>query len=72
MSCYFTKIFVHLFITTAVSNFNVYCDPANIYRLKVNSSTLEKGMNIVLLSSIVNFELISHLFLMFLLFLMNS
>ena len=40
MSCPFTKIFVHLLIIAAASNFNVYCDPANIYRLKINSSNI--------------------------------
>ena len=45
------KIFVHLSVIAAVCYFNFYKligqDPANIYWLKVSSSTIEKGVNYV-------------------------
>ena len=48
---YFTKVFVHLYVSAAVCYFSVYkligWDPANIYLFKVNSRTLEKGVNYV-------------------------
>ena len=48
MSYYFTKIFVHLLVLAAVSNFNVYelieLDPANIYLFKANSTNTKKGV----------------------------
>ena len=47
MSCHFTKVFVHLSILAAVSNFNVYklieCDPGNIYLFKANSGNTRKS-----------------------------
>ena len=46
MSCYFTKIFVHLPVIAAVCNFIVYkliiLDPENIYLLKLTAETLGK------------------------------
>ena len=46
---YFTKIFVHLSVIAAVCYFSIYKlivrDPANVYFFKVNSRTLEKGVN---------------------------
>ena len=46
MSCNFTKIFVHLLIIAAVSNFNVYkligWDPENVYLFKTNSTNTGK------------------------------
>ena len=85
MSCHFTKIFVHLLIISAVSNFNVFkligWDPANTYLFKVNTiirkkceicskltiKTVQRGSGVFIL----NFEHISQLILMLLLFTMN-
>ena len=48
MSCYFTKILVHLPVIAAVCCFRVYKlnDPANIYLFKVNSRNTRKGYEI--------------------------
>ena len=50
MSCYFTKIFVHLPVTAAVCYFSVYkltgWDPVNIYLFKVNSRNTRKRFDI--------------------------
>ena len=50
MSCHFTKIFVHLWIVAAVSNFNVFnligWDPANTYVSKVNDKNTRKRYEI--------------------------
>ena len=48
MSCYFTKIFVHLPVIAAVCYFSVYkligWDPANIYLFNVNNRETKTGM----------------------------
>ena len=77
-SCYFTKIFVHLLIVAAVSNFNVFkligWDPANTNLFNVNNRNTRKRCEICSKSTtrtverhssvfIVNFEHISHIFL---------
>ena len=50
MSYHSTKIFVHLLIVAAVSNFNVFdligWDPANTYVLKVNDRNTRKRCEI--------------------------
>ena len=50
MSCYFTKIFVHLPVIAAVCYFSVYkligWNPANIYLFKVNSINTRKRYEI--------------------------
>ena len=89
MSYHFTKIFAHLLMIAAVSNFNIYqlkgWDQANIYLFKANSRKIRKKCKNVwsmlkfTLNTvedlrgdfIVNFEHISHLFLVLLLFTMN-
>ena len=51
VSCDFTKIFVHLLIIAAVSNFNVFKligrGPVNITCLKPTVETLEKGVKYI-------------------------
>ena len=53
MSCYFTKIFVHLSVISAVCYFSVYklkgWDTKNIYLFiyKSSAETLEKGVEYV-------------------------
>ena len=85
MNCHFTKLFVHLLIISAVSNFNVFkliwWDQANTYLFKVNTNIKKKCKICSKLTIktvehrsgdfILNFEHISHLFLMLLLFTMN-
>ena len=79
MSCYFTKIFVHLSVIAAVCYFSAYkfigWDPANFYLFKVNSRNTIKRCEICQFVNtvesrsgvfMVNFEHISH-FLVFLL-----
>ena len=87
MSCYFTKIFVHLSVTEAVCYFSVYklieWDPANIYLFKANSGNTRKMCEVCPKLTIktvenpsgvfiVNFEHISHLFLVFLLLILHG
>ena len=85
MNCHFTKILVCLLIISAASNFNVYklirWDPANTYLFKFNTDSIKKSEICSKLTIktverrsgifILNFEHISHLFLMLLLFTMN-
>ena len=86
MSCHFTKTFVHLSIIAVVSNFNVFklieSDPANTYLFKFNNKNPRKRCEICSKLTIntvkrrcgdliVNFEHISHLFLVLPLFTMN-
>ena len=77
MSCYFTRVFVHLSVIAAVCYFSVYkllgWDPANIYLFKVNSRNTRKRCEICPKSTIntvegysgvfiANFEHSSHFF----------
>ena len=86
MSCHFTKIFVHLLIIEAVSSYKlVGWDVATFTCSKPRVKTLAKGVKMYEICSkltintvkrrcgdfIVNFEHISHLFLVLLLFTMN-
>ena len=84
MNYHFTKIFVHLLIIAAVSNFNVFIliawDAENIYLFKANIiGTLEKVCSKSIINTvdcrcgdfIVNFEHISQPSLMLLFFTMN-
>ena len=86
MSSHFTKIFTYLSIIAAVSNFNYFkligWDTANTYLFRVNDRKTRKRCeirsNLTIKTtarrsgfSIVNFEHISLLFLVFLLFTMN-
>ena len=85
ISCHFTKIFVHLLIISVVSNLNVFkligWGPGNTHLFKVNINTRKK-CEICSKSTIktverrpgvfiLNFEHISNLFPMLLLFTMN-
>ena len=85
MSCYFTKICVQLLIIAALCNFGVNkligWDPENIYLFKVHSRNIRRceiclklTVNTVERRSgvFINFEHISNLFLVFLLFTTNK
>ena len=86
MSCYFTKIFVHLLVTAATCNSKVYKligrDLTDIYLFKVNSKNSKKRseicpkltINTVKRSPgvlIVNFEHYPHFLSVFLLLALN-
>ena len=86
-SCYFTKIFVHLSVIAAVCYFSVYkltrWDPGNFYLFKFNNRNTRKRcelsskLRINTVESlfgvfIVDFEHISHSFLVFLLLNLND
>ena len=69
ISCYFSKIFVHLLVIAAVCYLNVYkltgWKPANIYLLKVNSRNTRKRCEIypkLTINTVWNREHICHFF----------
>ena len=67
MSCYFTRVFVHLSVIAAVCYFSVYkllgWDPANIYLFKVNSRNTRKRCEICPKSTINTVESYSGVFI---------